>query len=70
MKKVQMLHTHRSFYRDNLFSVGDEHVLESYDDVVNAAYSGSHWLATFLLRALVEREAAYLRIADAGGKSP
>ena len=44
--------------RRRLFALADEHVLESKDDVVDSNYMGSHWLATFLVQALLRREVA------------
>ena len=44
--------------RRRLFALADEHVLESKDDVVDSDYMGSHWLATFLVQALLRREVA------------
>ncbi len=33
--------------------MGDEHLSESYGEVVDSDYAGAHWLATFLVEALL-----------------
>jgi hypothetical protein len=38
--------------------MGDNHLRESVDHVVDSDYAGSHWLATFLAYALQKREEA------------
>jgi hypothetical protein len=42
--------------RDQLLALGDEHLAKSMPYVVGSDYMGSHWLATFLVYALEERE--------------
>jgi len=44
--------------RARLILMGDNHVETSRDAVVGSNYMGSHWLATFLLRALEKRKEA------------
>ena len=39
-----------------LVEIGDRHVRASKENVVGSDYSGSHWLATFLMLALNTRE--------------
>ena len=45
-----------SSYRNRLRAVADAHVLASRDEVIGSHYSGSHWLASFLLHALEKRQ--------------
>ena len=46
-----------------LIKVGDTHVRASKDNVVGSDYSGSHWLATFLMMALNTREKTLTKIS-------
>jgi len=46
------------FGRQRLFALADRHILASADKVVGSHYSGSHWLASFLMYALERREIA------------
>jgi len=45
---------------ERLRAMGDSHVRASIDHVVGSNYMGSHWLATFLLRALEQRIQEYI----------
>ena len=47
-----------SLSRRRFFALADEHVRESKDEVVDGTYAATHWLATFMVHALIEREAA------------
>ena len=42
--------------KELLVGIGDKHIEASMDEVVNSDYMGSHWLASFLVYALTERE--------------
>ena len=42
--------------KEKLIDLGDKHLTASMDQVVASDYMGSHWLASFLVYALVKRE--------------
>ena len=42
--------------REQFIAIGDEHLRASMNNVVGGDYMGSHWLATFLVYALDERD--------------
>lgn len=44
--------------RKHILKIADQHVLASYDQVIGSDYMGSHWLASFLVYALENRENA------------
>lgn len=44
--------------RAHLIEVGDKHVRASMNEVVGSDYMGSHWLASFYIRAMEAREEA------------
>ena len=42
----------------NLLRIADAHIHQFMDFVIGSDYAGSHWLASFLIHALIIREKA------------